>query len=211
MDESQEDLEKSTEWIFQGYLFFSSNGWRTDETYEAEVRAVVEQQYLPKVPVPVQHMAIFYDSVAKPDRDVLKLPIRGYVQANSASRQQWRKWIDAAELEWEKAHGGILYNKWYLLDCQETYTGNPKRLLLRHGQYQNFRVNGTAWTFSCTICADRAGDESCYLVEITSLDVSLDVDRLRSAWNASHLDLISLSRFGSWTRSMTQCLLSASA
>ena len=51
-DESPEDLEKSTEWIFQGYLFFGSDGWRTDETYEAEVRAVVEKQYLPKVPVP---------------------------------------------------------------------------------------------------------------------------------------------------------------
>ena len=47
-DESLEDLEKSTEWIFQGYLFFGSNGWRTDETYEAGVRALVEQQYLRK-------------------------------------------------------------------------------------------------------------------------------------------------------------------
>ena len=43
LDESQEDLEKSTEWIFQGYLFFCSDGWRTDEAYEAEVWAVVEQ------------------------------------------------------------------------------------------------------------------------------------------------------------------------
>ena len=74
--------------IFQGYFFFSSDGWRTDETYEAEVRAVVEQQYLPKVPVPIQHMAIFYHSVAEPDRDVLKLAIRGYVQAHSTSRRQ---------------------------------------------------------------------------------------------------------------------------
>ena len=55
---------------------------------------MVKQQYLPKVPVPIQHMAIFCHSVAEPDRDVLKLPmqIRGYVQANnnaanSASRQ----------------------------------------------------------------------------------------------------------------------------
>ena len=79
-DESPEDLENSTEWIFQGDIFFGSDGWRTDEAYEAEVRAVVEQQYLPNVPVPVQHMAIFssYDSVAKPDRDVLKLPVRGH-------------------------------------------------------------------------------------------------------------------------------------
>ena len=84
MDESPEDLEKSTEWIFQWYLFFGSDQWRTDESYEAEVGAVVEQQYLTKVPVSVQHMAIFYDSVAKPDRDVLKLPIRGYVQVKSA-------------------------------------------------------------------------------------------------------------------------------
>ena len=78
-EESPEDLEKSTEWIFQGYLFFGSDGWCTDETYEAEVLAVVEQQYLPKLPVPVQHTGIFYHSVAEPDRDILKLPIRGYV------------------------------------------------------------------------------------------------------------------------------------
>ena len=58
-DESPEDLEKSTKWIFQGYLFFGSDGWLTDETYEAEVRAVVEQQYIPKAPVPIQHMTIF--------------------------------------------------------------------------------------------------------------------------------------------------------
>ena len=71
---------------FSRVFFIYSNGWRTDKTYEAEIWAVVEQQYLPKVPVPIQHMAIFYDSVAEPDRDDLKLPIRGYVQANSASR-----------------------------------------------------------------------------------------------------------------------------
>ena len=72
-DKSPKDLEKSIEWIFQGDLFFGSDGqgWHTNETYEAKVLAVVEQQYLPKVPVPVQHMAIFHYSVAEPDRDIL--------------------------------------------------------------------------------------------------------------------------------------------
>ena len=65
-----------TEWIFQGYFFFGFEGWCTDETYVAEVQAVVEQHYLPKVPVPVQHMAIFYHSVAEPDRNVLKLQFK---------------------------------------------------------------------------------------------------------------------------------------
>ena len=46
------------------------------------------------------------------------------------------------------------------------YTENPKRLLLRCGRCQSFRVNGTAWTFSGTICLDRAGDESCDMVKI---------------------------------------------
>ena len=41
-DESREDLEKSIEWILKGYLFFNSDGCRTDETYEAEIRAVVD-------------------------------------------------------------------------------------------------------------------------------------------------------------------------
>ena len=35
-DESPVDLGKSTEWIFQGYLFFRSDGWRTDEAYEED-------------------------------------------------------------------------------------------------------------------------------------------------------------------------------
>ena len=79
----------------------------------------------------------------------------------------WRKWIGAAELEWAKMYGGILYNKWYLLDIDDTNPENPKRLLLRpwHGQYQNFRVYGTAWTFSGTICVNPCGDEPCDLVE----------------------------------------------
>ena len=78
---SVQDLE------FEGNLFFDPDGWLTDETYSAKVRAVVEQQYLQKlevpVPVRVQHMAIFYNLVAEPDQDVRKLPIRGYVQAKS--------------------------------------------------------------------------------------------------------------------------------
>ena len=78
-----------------------------------------------------------------------------------------RKWIGAAELEWAKVYGGILYNKWYLLDCQDTFMENSKRLLLGHGQYQNVQVNDTAWIFSCTICVNPWDDELCYLVKIT--------------------------------------------
>ena len=66
-------------------------------------------------------------------------------------------------------HGGILFNKWCLMDTHNTNLENPKRLLLRHGLiglYQNFLVNGTAWTFSGTIKVDTCADEFCYLVEI---------------------------------------------
>ena len=58
--------------------------WRTDETHEAKVRAVVEQQYLSKVPVPIQHMAIFNHSMAEVEPDRIVLKFQGYVQANSA-------------------------------------------------------------------------------------------------------------------------------
>ena len=44
--------------------------WHLDENSEAEVQAVVEQQYFLSVPVPVQHMAIFNHSVAEPDRNI---------------------------------------------------------------------------------------------------------------------------------------------
>ena len=66
------------------------------------------------------------------------------VQENPSSPWQWRKWKGAAELEWAKVHGGILYNhKWYLLDTQDTNQKNTIRLLLRHwhGLYKNFPVH----------------------------------------------------------------------
>ena len=44
----------------------------------------MEQQYLPKIPVPVQHMAIYYHLVAELELDVfkLKLPIRSMHRRN---------------------------------------------------------------------------------------------------------------------------------
>ena len=77
-DESPEESEKIFKNLQNGsfkgiFSLVQTDGAHcTDETYEAEVRAVVEQQYLSKVPVPIQHMASFYHSVVEPDRDVLK-------------------------------------------------------------------------------------------------------------------------------------------
>ena len=65
-------------------------------------------------------------------------------------QRQWIKLISAgcaAELEWAMVHYRILYNKWYMLDTQDTNPKNTKMFLLtvlRRGQYQNFRVHGTA-------------------------------------------------------------------
>ena len=70
--------------------------WPAGKTYEDAIRAAMEEQYLPTVPVPVHRMEIF---TAEPDRILLKLPISGYVQAKSGSQRQWRKWIGAAALE----------------------------------------------------------------------------------------------------------------
>ena len=99
-----DDQETSAEWKFEGHIYFSAGRWSSGKTYEdahAAVREAVEEQYLPTVPVPVHRMEIFYNSAAEPDKELLKLPIRGYVQAKSASRRLWRKWIEAAALEWE--------------------------------------------------------------------------------------------------------------
>ena len=48
------------------------------KTYEDAVRAAVEEQYLPTVPVTVHRMEFFYNSAAEPDcpdKELLKLPI----------------------------------------------------------------------------------------------------------------------------------------
>ena len=86
-------------------------------------------------------MEIFYNSAAEPDRELLKLPIRGYVQAKSASRRKWRKWIEAAALEWEKIQGGIPLHETYILDTQKkTDPRNTDRFPLSHGKLSGFRV-----------------------------------------------------------------------
>ena len=47
----------------------------------------MEEQYLLIVPVPVHRMEIFYSLAAEPYRELLKLAIRGYVQAKLASQR----------------------------------------------------------------------------------------------------------------------------
>ena len=57
---------------------------------KCKTRAAVEameEQYLLIVPVPVHRMEIFYSLAAEPYRELLKLAIRGYVQAKLASRR----------------------------------------------------------------------------------------------------------------------------
>ena len=56
-------------------------------------------------------------------------------------------WVGVGKLP-AKVHSGILLNKWCLKDTHYTNPENPKRLILRHGQYQIFWENGTGWTFS---------------------------------------------------------------
>ena len=95
------------------------------------------------------------------------LPIRGYVQAKSASRRQWRKWIGAAAFEWEKIQGGILFDEMYVFDIQEkTDPRNTYRFLLSHGKLKRFRISGKAWTFSGTVRVDLLWDDSEDLAEI---------------------------------------------
>ena len=69
-----DDHETSSEWKFEGHIYFEADRWPS-----------AWQGKLVKT--------------AEPDRELLKLPIRDYVQAKLGSRRQWRKWIEAAALE----------------------------------------------------------------------------------------------------------------
>ena len=82
----QDDQETSSEWKFEGHIYFSACRWSAGKTYEDTVRAAVEEQYLPTIPVPVYRKEFFYNSAAEPDRESLKLPIQGFVQAKLASQ-----------------------------------------------------------------------------------------------------------------------------
>ena len=58
----------------------------------------VEEQYLPTVPVPVHCMESFYYSAAEPDRELLKLPILGYVQPSGEKLQGSAGWAAAVRV-----------------------------------------------------------------------------------------------------------------
>ena len=73
-----DDHETSSEWKFEGHIYFEAGRWPAGKTYEDAVRAAVEEQYLPTVPVTVHRMEFFYNSAAEPDcpdKELLKLPI----------------------------------------------------------------------------------------------------------------------------------------
>ena len=107
--------------------------------------AAVEEHYITNTSCPCPANADFLQFCSQPEKEFLKLPIWGYVQANSASLQQWRKGTSATALEWEKIEGTILLHEMYIADVQEN--NDPKdteRLHLRHGKYKSFWVTGTA-------------------------------------------------------------------
>ena len=60
-------LHDSTEWKFAGYIYFCSARLPAGENYEEPVQVAEQEQYLPNVPAPVLHMAIFYNSATEPD------------------------------------------------------------------------------------------------------------------------------------------------
>ena len=89
------------------------------------------------------------------------------VSSKDNARRKWRKWIEAAALEWEKIQGGVPLHETYILDTQKkTDHRNTDRFLLSHGKLSGFRVCGTVWTFSGTVRVDPPWDDSEDLVEI---------------------------------------------
>ena len=58
---------------FKRHIYFEAGRWPVGKTYEDAVRAAVEEQCLPTVPVPVHCMEMFYNSAAEHDRKLLEL------------------------------------------------------------------------------------------------------------------------------------------
>ena len=58
-EDLRDDHETSSEWKFEGHIYFEAGRWSAEKTYEDAVQAAVEEQYLPTVPVPVHLMESF--------------------------------------------------------------------------------------------------------------------------------------------------------
>ena len=65
-------------------------------------------------------------------------------------------------MEWAKVYDEILYNKWYLLDFQDTNNASAKTWTL-----PNFQENGTVMTFSGPFVQSYC--ESCKMLKITKV------------------------------------------
>ena len=151
-------------------------GIQPGKIYEDTVLAVVQELYLPTV-LPVHHMEIFTILQPKQTGNYWNCLYKAVYRQNwSADNllstvvgQQWRKWIEAAVLEWKKIQGCIPLHETYNVDTQEkSDPRNTYRFLLIHVKLSCFWVSGTVWTFSGTICVDPQWDNSSYedLVEI---------------------------------------------
>ena len=70
------------------------------------------------------------------------------------------------QLSWSgQAQGGILYNKWYLSVCQETYTGNSKKASVKTWTISKF---SSKWHSVDFLLHHWCDDELCDLVEVAT-------------------------------------------
>ena len=103
------------------------------ETYEDEVLATLEEQYLQMFLFlwqcdPILHMAMFRDSTAESNRNVLNLLIWGYVHSKSVSWVHWRKCIFATffGLEGDTASYRLLQGSPFEMHIDDTQENSLK-------------------------------------------------------------------------------------
>ena len=100
--------------MFGGSFYFSTSQVPPEKSYEEAVRAAESGRGDRTIfingacPCPSHDITLLCcQARALPDRYLLKLPIRGYVNAKSASRRQQSKWIPVLAMQWEKIQGEI--------------------------------------------------------------------------------------------------------
>ena len=118
-DDLSDDHETSSGWTFEGNIYFGAGRWPAAKTYENTIRAAVEKQYLPTVPVPVHRMEFFtIRRPAEPDRERA---------GKIASRRQWRKGKGAAALDgWSGKRSRAEFS--YMKCTYLNFTGQPSVL-----------------------------------------------------------------------------------
>ena len=117
------------------------------KTYEYAVRTVVEEQYLPTVPVPVHSMESFYNSAAEPDETADSRLCTGEIASGELTTVEKMHRCSCLGVGKDPGRNSVTWNvrSWH---PGEDWSQEHQQAFSEQWETQKLWISGKAWTFS---------------------------------------------------------------